>query len=79
MTRGAQPFWLQAIDDLSVVFLYFIFIDNHQKSIEKYYKNSNQSKVQGYIKKKTSKKEKQINLLQQTTKRLSKISYYTTI
>jgi predicted RNA-binding protein with EMAP domain len=49
------------------------FLDNHQEYIEKAIKPIAKKKTQGYEKK------KKIDLLQQTTKRLPKISYYTII
>ena len=59
----------------------FFFLDNHRKYIEKTIKPIVKLKYKDIYKKKTDleKKEKKIDLLQQTIKRLPEISYYTTI
>lgn len=64
-----------------VFFLLLLFLDNHREYIEKSIKSITKVKYKNMKKKKTNleKKKIKINLLQQTTKKLLKISYYITI
>jgi len=66
------------------MFYFLFFLDNHRKHIEKAIKSIAKVKNKDMKKEKRKKtdlekKRKKIDVLQQTTKRLPKISYYTTI
>jgi hypothetical protein len=56
---------------------FFFFFYNRREYIEKAIKRIAKEKYKGY--KKEKRKKKKTDLLQQTTRRLPKISYYTTI